>query len=337
MPKIKFTHINKTVDAKEGEWLFDSVQKADGCIPFSCKAGVCGTCATQVLEGRESLSKQSSREIRTLTAHQLDPDDYRLLCTGFAHGDLVFGTPYATKDKGGQLRVQNVIVESYRPLNATVAEIRFFVEDSTFAFQPGQFMVFRIHNENKLLRRSYSISTAPSEKHHFEVCVRAIAGGSGSNYIHSLRPGDEIEIEGPCGDFVLQEKSKADILMIATGTGIAPIKSMLLHLLDIKSSRNIRLFFGLRHESDLFYTDLYRGLKSVFPEFEYHIVLSAATKSWSGQRGRVTDLIDRLVKPQDANAAEVYLCGGRKMIEDCKNRLKAKGFAEDVLHHENFY
>jgi CDP-4-dehydro-6-deoxyglucose reductase len=126
--------------------------------------------------------------------------------------------------------------------------------------------------------------------------------------------------------------------MIATGTGVSPIKSMLLHLLDIRSSRKVRLYFGVRHESDLFYTDLYRGLAAKYPEFRYDIVLSAPNpESWAGPRGRVTDLIDKLVQPADAEATEAYLCGGQQMIEDAKARLVAKGFPVEAIHHENFY
>lgn len=88
----------------------------------------------------------------------------------------------------------------------------------------------------------------------------AVAGGHGSNYIHRLRSGDRLEVEGPYGDFVLEEESRKHMLMIATGTGMSPITSRLRHLLDMRSSRKIRLLFDVRHQADLFYTDLCRGL-----------------------------------------------------------------------------
>jgi len=338
MPKVTFTHAGKSVEAREGEWLFDVVTDADGGIPFSCKAGACGTCATQVLEGNASLGNPSAREIRTLSGAGLDPSAYRLPCLCEVHGDIVFGKPHVAEGQETALQAHDVLVESYRPLNATVAEVRFFVETPDFAFEPGQYMIFHVPHPDKVLRRSYSISTPPSDKRHFEVCVRAVAGGYGSNYVHQLRPGMRLKVEGPHGDFVLQQKSKKDILMIATGTGMSPIKSMLLHLLDTKSNRKVRLFFGVRNESDLFYTDLFRGLAAQYPKFRYHITLSSADpEKWAGLRGRVTDLVERLVAPADAETIEAYLCGGREMIEDCKKRLAAKGLPEDAVHHENFY
>ncbi len=338
MPKVTFSHTNISIEAEDGEWLYDVCDRADGGIPFSCKAGACGTCATEILEGGENLGEPSAREIRTLTANQLDTGIYRLPCLCDAHGEVVFGKPYHAKDKETTLAVHEVVVESYRPLNATVAEVRFFVEDSEFAFKPGQYMIFHIPHPVQVLRRSYSISTPPSDKRHFEVCVRSVAGGHGSNYVHRLRPGHQLNVEGPYGDFVLQEISKKNILMIATGTGMSPIKSMLMHLLDTKSSRKVRLLFGVRHESDLFYTDLYRGLSAKYPEFNYEITLSSPNpEKWAGHRGRVTDLIDRLVQPADSPITEAYLCGGQQMIEDAKARLMVKGFPEEAIHYENFY
>lgn len=338
MPKVTFEHTNKSIEAGEGEWLYDVSENAEGGIPFSCKAGACGTCATEVTEGRENLGEQSAREIRTLTSQGLDPSTYRLPCLCDVHGDIVFGKPHLAKDEETSLIVHDVVVESYRPLNATVAEVRFFVETPDFTHEPGQYMIFHTPHPDKVLRRSYSISTPPSDKRHFEVCVRAIAGGHASNYVHRLRPGHRLKIEGPYGDFVLQESSTKNILMIATGTGISPIKSMLMHLLDTRSSRKVRLFFGVRHESDLFYTDLYRGLAARYPEFKYDIILSSPNpETWAGLRGRVTDLLEKRVVPADGDTTEAYICGGREMIEDCKARLMAKGFPETAIHHENFY
>jgi Na+-transporting NADH:ubiquinone oxidoreductase subunit F len=338
MPKVTFSHAKKSVEANEDDWLYDVCDNADGGIPFSCKAGACGTCATEVLEGRENLGEPSAREIRTLTASQLEPNVYRLPCLCDVHGDIVFGKPAQTKDAETSLNVHEVLVESYRPLNATVAEVRFYVESPKFSYKPGQYMIFHIPHPKQVLRRSYSISTPPSDEHHFEVCVRSVAGGHGSNYVHRLRPGNQLKVEGPYGDFVLQEGSDKNILMIATGTGMSPIKSMLMHLLDTRSRRKVRLIFGVRHESDIFYTDLFRGLASKYPEFKYDTTLSSPNpEKWTGHRGRVTDLIDKLLQPADAESTEAYLCGGQDMIVDAKQLLMAKGVPEGSIHHENFY
>ena len=338
MPRVQFKHSGKETPADLGEWMYDVAERCSSGVPFSCKAGACGTCATEILEGDENLPKRTARELRTLGEAGVDPARHRLLCLQEVGGDLVFGRPHSAVEQRTRPAVRDAVVEAYRPLNLTVAEVRFFVPDGTLSFKPGQFMIFQIPDTTKLVRRSYSISTPPSDKDHFEVCVRAVAGGYGSNWVHRLRPGDRVKVEGPHGKFVLDDASDREILMIATGTGMSPIKSMLLHLLDTGSRRRVRLFFGVRHESDLFYTDLFRGLSAHYPEFHPTITLSSPDPTrWAGPHGRVTELVRQHVTAADAARTDVYLCGGREMIDACKQLLLERGFAKESLHHENFY
>lgn len=337
MPKITFSAINKTVEAEDGAWMYDVCDEAQSGIPFACKAGACGTCATEILSGAEHLGGAGPRELRTLESRGLDPARYRLPCLMDVHGDMVFGIPAHAREKAAPVAVHEVLVESFRPLNLSVAEVRFFMDKEDWTFRPGQYMVFHVPGVPEL-RRFYSISTPPSDKRHFEVCVRAVSGGRGSSFIHQLRPGARLRVEGPYGDFVLREDSQKKILMIATGTGISPFKSMLLHLLDGRSRRPVRLFFGVRYDGDLFYTDLLRGLAAHDPEFEYEIILSAPDpQRWLGPRGRVTDLVDKRVTSEDARNTEVYICGGREMIESVQRLLRQKGFPEDAIFHENYF
>lgn len=346
MPIVTFQHAGATVEAEEGEWLYDVCERAKSGIPFACKAGACGTCAAEVLIGMETMEPPSAREVRTLKAHGLDPRVFRLPCLAEARGDLTFGKPAAVAtgaaDGSATVRAFEVEVESYRPLNATVCEVRFFVKKEDFSYRPGQYVIFHVPGNlqpgDLPVRRSYSISVPPSDRRHFEVCVRAVAGGRGSNFVHGLRPGTKAMVEGPFGHFVLDESSDRDILMIATGTGMAPVKAMMLHLLDTRSDRRVRLFFGVRHEADLFHTDLLRGLKAHYPSFEAHVCLSQpGSDGWPGRRGRVTDLVRELVDPRDAAHTTAYLCGGRSMIQSATELLLEKGLPEAEIRFENFY
>ncbi|MBK7534255.1 MAG: 2Fe-2S iron-sulfur cluster binding domain-containing protein [Myxococcales bacterium] len=339
MPKISFEHDHKTAEANVDDWLYDVCTDAGASVPFSCKAGACGTCATEVLGAHDGLGRLTQRELRTLETAGLDPARYRLPCLHSVAGDIVFGGPAKGGAAAAALPVVKAQVESFRRLNLSVAEVRFFVQSPGFAFLPGQYMVFQIPSADgrEVIRRSYSISTPPSDAQHFEICVRAVAGGHGSNWVHRLRPGQLVSCEGPVGDFVLADSDR-DIVMVATGTGASPIKSMLLHLLDTRSSRRVRLFFGVRSHQDLFYTDLLRGLEAHYPSFSSDIILSSPDPAqWAGARGRVTDLVEKKVRPADAATTEAYLCGSRSMIEDVSAILRSKGFADDRIHFENFF
>jgi len=340
MSRVTFRQDNLTHEAQPDDWLYDVCVDAKASIPFSCKAGACGTCATEVLEGGDSLGKVTQRELRTLTAASLDPAKYRLPCLhSVGAGDVVFGRSANATTTATALPTIEVEVESFRRLNLTVAEVRFFVPRAEFAFRPGQYMIFQIPSGDghEVIRRSYSISTPPSDKRHFEICVRAVAGGHGSNWVHRLRTGAKITCEGPVGDFVLADDD-LDIVMVATGTGMSPIKSMLLHLLDQRSTRRVRLLFGVRTVQDLFYTDLLRGLEAHYPQFSYEIVLSSPDPAlWAGAKGRVTQLVDARVSTDDAARTEAYLCGSRGMIGDVSAILRAKGVAPERIHFENFF
>jgi len=335
MAKICFRSDGIEHQAADGDWLYDVCVEARATIPFACKAGACGTCATEVLEGGENLGKPGLRELRTLGEKGLDPDRYRLPCLGTVAGDVAFGRSALAAQAARELPVGEAEVESQRRLNLTVCEVRFFVRTQGFAFQPGQYVIFQIPAEREVVRRSYSISTTPSDQRHFEICVRAVAGGHGSNYVHRLRPGQKVRFEGPMGDFTLRDNDR-DILMVATGTGISPIKSMLLHLLEQRSNRKVHLLFGVRAVQDIFYTDFLRGLEAQYPNFQHQLVLSAPDPAqWAGRRGRVTDAVRELVCP--AKRTEAYLCGSQGMVVEVEAILRGKGVAAEHIHHENFY
>ena len=336
--RVTFQQDGITYDAEEGQWLYDVCEAAGASVPFACKAGACSTCATQIVQGEESLGPQRAREIRTLESNGLDPKQYRLLCLADVHGTLTLGASAKTQHVAASLGVFKARVEEYRPLTLTVCEQRFAIDSGEIHFCPGQYMIFHVPGLDKVIRRSYSISSHPSDRTHFEICVRAVSGGFCSNFIHRLRPGDCIQVEGPYGDFRLADGSQRDILMIATGTGIAPIKSMLLSLLGHTGSRRIRLFFGLRNVSDLFYTKLLSDLRESHPSFEPAIILSQPDPmGWNGLRGRVTDLIHEQVSADQVSNTDAYLCGGRPMIEEAKRLLINKGMKVDQIRHENFF
>lgn len=212
-----------------------------------------------------------------------------------------------------------------------------------FNFKAGQFVTINIPNEeNKLLMRSYSISSAPTQaptSSTFQLCVKIVEGGLGSNFLSNLKVGSEIEFIGPAGVFTIKAPSQKDLLFIATGTGLSPLKSMIEdELINKGNKQKMHLIFGLRYIKNIFYKDILENLKQKFPNFTYTLALSQPEDpSWAtngGYVGRVTNLLQSL--NLDTTNTETYSCGLKPMIEETTRILQEKGLLSEAIHFEKF-
>jgi len=207
------------------------------------------------------------------------------------------------------------------------------------SFQPGQYIQlevpkFKLSKEPEY--RAFSIASPPNDLLNIELFVGRVAKGIVSTYIHDyLKEGAEIKVRGPFGDFFYRD-SKRDILMIATGTGLAPIMSILRFFLSEHIQRKTTLFFGSRKKEDLYCMDELRDLEKHFNEFKFIPTLSREPEdsSWEGERGRVTNLIDNTIA-KNANI-DVYICGNADMVESSHDRLMEKGVSEDQIFFDKF-
>lgn len=200
-------------------------------------------------------------------------------------------------------------------------------------FQAGQFVSFKVHKEGLPfpVTRPYSIASPPSSRQNIELLLNLVPGGPGSGYLFSLRCGDPVTFTGPAGTFVLREYRDRRLLFVATGTGIAPIRSML-HA-RLPSPTPVRLIWGLRHERDLYYQEELADLAARFPEFTYTITLSQPSPAWTGAVGRVQTLVEQHTTSVDDMA--VYVCGGREMIKSVTALIRSRGVCP--IHWEQYF
>jgi NAD(P)H-flavin reductase len=226
-------------------------------------------------------------------------------------------------------------VSRTRTLTHDVREIELtLVEPSRIAFAPGQFVSFEIARQNFPVpaTRAYSIASAPSRPITIELLVNRVPGGTGSEYLFRLREGDRTTFSGPFGSFVLGSSSR-DVLFVATGTGIAPFRSMLWALADVASTRQISLLWGLRGERDLYYQDELIELRKRLPNLSVVTTLSRPTSAWCGAAGRVTALIENRIG--SVSNLEVFLCGNGAMIRDVRDLIRRKGLCP--IRVEQYY
>ncbi|MDP4008518.1 MAG: FAD-dependent oxidoreductase [Candidatus Peregrinibacteria bacterium] len=230
-------------------------------------------------------------------------------------------------------------------LTRDVWEFTFTPLDTTpFNFEPGQFININIPSDEKRIVRSYSIASNPKIKEHLELCIKLV-DGPGSRHLGSLNVGDEITGNGPFGLFATKDNYTENMLMIATGTGVAPMKSMMEYQIEMNFRSNMTLFFGVRHEEDIFYDELFNGMAQAHKNIDYKLTLSRPQDSWIGNRGRITNLIQEYkergdFKPGanlDLENLRIFICGNGDMIKEVVDTFKEMGLSEDKIHHEKFY
>jgi ferredoxin-NADP reductase len=203
----------------------------------------------------------------------------------------------------------------------------------TFIFKPGQFVMINLPIASKIPYRSYSIASAPADDNTLELIIVLNPPGLGTPFMwENFSVGSSVQMAGPLGKFTLPEVVDRDICFIATGTGIAPLRSMLLHILRTgMSHKNIYLIFGNRHEQDILYRDEMEALQIQYPEFTFIPVLSRA-HNWHGKHGYVHEVYEELFA--DKRPAYFYLCGWSAMLKEARQRLQDMGYTKDSIRLE---
>ena len=206
------------------------------------------------------------------------------------------------------------------------------LQPSRMEFLSGQYISLALPEGGQ--RRSYSLCSSPEKDHGFELLIDSKPNGLGIQYLNSLQFGDEISFLSPLGLFTLGNETEP-ISMIATGSGIAPFRSMILDLLQIKkSTQDITLYWGQRFVDDLFWEEELEELCEDFAIFHFHPVISKAPVAWPLCQGRVTDC---LRTHQIHEKAHFYICGSDTMITDVMHELQTHGISKHQVHREKFF
>ena len=205
-----------------------------------------------------------------------------------------------------------------------------------FAFTPGQFISVVERENGKEITRAYSIAS-PRDGNRFALCLNRVCEGIMSQYLFRLQPGDEIEMGEPLGYFTVRHPGRR-LVFIATGTGIAPFRSMLLDHLP-KLHPHITLLFGVRHENALLYRDELEELAKQYPTFRFLPTVTRPTERWEGRTGRVQTHLDEalaLHEPEEISNVDVYICGMPEMVDDVRKQLKQRGFDRKQIIYEKY-
>ncbi|WP_237171281.1 FAD-binding oxidoreductase [Pandoraea pulmonicola] len=204
--------------------------------------------------------------------------------------------------------------------------------DSGFRFAPGQYIDVVLRDGT---RRSYSMANQPGEDGHVELHVRAVPGGRFSQHVYQrLKPRDLLRVEGPFGSFLLNP-TRLPVVLVASGTGYAPIASFLRSHHDALQARGVAFYWGGHREADLYAIDEMRRWEATSENFRFVPVLSSPEDSWRGRTGFVHLAVQEDIP--DLSAFEVYACGNPLMIEAARTSFVAKsGLAPDRFFSDAF-
>lgn len=210
-----------------------------------------------------------------------------------------------------------------------------------FAFLPGQWVNLMLPLPSGELKRSYSIASAPDASGRFEIAVTRVVGGPGSEYLHFLPEGSVLRVVGPHGLFTRTPDEATPALFVATGTGIAPLRSMIHAAISGGSRAPMWLLFGARHEEDTLYQNELEALARSNPNVRYDVTLSQASSSWAGRRGYVQAHVPELLQSIRASVApaepHIYICGLDRMVSAVRDLARKElGVDRKRIHQERY-
>ncbi len=233
-----------------------------------------------------------------------------------------------------------MIVRDIYDIAPNVRCVRLRTEDRSLVdYKPGQYINLRFYVDGRQYLRSYSIATVPRsmKTDEVELCIALVPGGVGSEFIRSLRPDDTVETIGPVGLFTLRKEEHQTLVLVATGTGIVPFRSMRRQLREMieRKGHTVHLVYGCRSEEDFVYDAEWRALAMQCDGFHYHPCASQAEDPFAHRRdgginGRVQAGLEALdLRP---SATAFYLCGVPQMIEDVEGKLLSLGVSpQDIV------
>lgn len=320
----------QVIEVQPKETLLNAALRNDIEFPHSCRVGGCAACKCQLTDGKV---KELTDVGYILSDEDLD-NGYILACQSVPKTDITIKLDLPEKS---MVQTAGTIVAQNR-LTHDITELKIRTEKPV-EYQPGQFADLTLSSLPSLAR-SYSFASAQTSNNELTFFVREVPNGRFSGAINQQELiGESIEVKGPLGDFWLRP-AQNPIVMIAGGSGLAPIIAMLED--EVKQSRHrpLLLLFGARSQQDLYALESIAKIKQQWTTtFEFLPVLSdepeatqSETRDWQGLTGLVTDFIQDSLMP-DSHA---YLCGPPAMIDAAEAVLKQQGIKQEHIHADRF-
>jgi CDP-4-dehydro-6-deoxyglucose reductase len=315
---------------RDGQPILDAALHYGIGLPYGCRNGACGSCMATLVAGEVMYPQGTPDAVRPDT-----PADQIVLCQAQACSDLVIRVREVQAEKDLSSKILPCRAERLQRLSHDVMRVMLKLPATErLQFLAGQYIEFILKDGR---RRAFSIANAPHQDEYLELHIRHVPGGSFTGHVFDeMHDRALLRLEGPLGSFYLREDSARPVIMMAGGTGIAPLKGMLEHAFYIGLDRRIHLFWGAQAKRDLYIDPLPRDWAARHSQFRYTPVLlePAAADDWQGATGLVHDAVIRAC-PQ-LQDFDIYMSGPPAMIEAATPVFAAHGARLDRMYSDAF-
>jgi len=301
-------------------------------LPYGCKDGACGSCKCKKISGSVALGPHQSKALSDAEAAQ----GFVLTCCAIALSDVVLESRQVTLEGALTIKKMPTRVTSMQKVSDDVMVLKLQLPaNDTFAYHAGQYIEFLLQGG---MRRSYSMANAPHGiGQGLELHIRHMPGGKFTDHVFgAMKERDILRIEGPYGSFYLREDSNKPIVLLASGTGFAPIKAMIEHIQFKGITRAVTLYWGGRRPQDLYMDAWVKAKLTELPNLRYVPVVSDALPEdgWQGRTGYVHRAA--LQDLPDLSGHQVYVCGAPVVVDSAHSDYLAAGLPEDEFYADAF-
>lgn len=313
-----------------GETVLEAAQRAGIALPYSCRAGVCGSCKATLLEGRCEYPRNPPLALSASarSRHAV------LLCQAVPASDLLLEAREVTSVEDIARRQIDVEVVEKWHLTPDVIGLRLKPGpgEPRLNWLPGQYLDVLLEDGK---RRPFSIASGPRADGLIELHVRHVAGGGFTSRVsNQLQVGDRLRIEGPLGTFVAREDSERPMVFMAGGTGFAPVKAIVEHFIALGARRPMQVYWGARSAADIYLRPLAERWAGEVPNLQFHAVVSDPDQAAGLRGGLVHEAV--LEDLPDLSGHDLYMSGPPAMIDASRQLFLEAGLPEDRLYYDSF-
>ncbi|MEW6165590.1 MAG: CDP-6-deoxy-delta-3,4-glucoseen reductase [Pseudomonadota bacterium] len=313
----------------DGATILDAGLDAGLILPYGCKNGACGACKGKVLAG--TVDHGAAQDDALPAAERAA--GMALLCCAKPLTDLTLEVREVAAAKEIPVKTLPCRVQSLERVAADVMVLRLRLPtNERMQFLAGQYIEFLLPDGK---RRAFSLASAPHADDLLELHVRYVPGGNFTEHVfNTMKEKDILRIEGPLGTFFLREESTKPIILVAGGTGFAPIKGLVEHALHIGIQRPMHLYWGAKDRAGLYLHSLAESWTSIHSHFSFTPVLSDPDADWNGRTGLVHEVV--MADHPDLSPFQAYVCGAPAMCEAALKDFTARGLPKEEFFADVF-